>query len=56
MANIENLNAEFIKMGFSKEIRLAKLNEIAIYQIELLVNTTNLKDLGDTVNNTKLLK
>jgi KilA-N domain len=56
MANIENLNAEFIKMGFSKEVRLTKLNEIAIYQIELLVNTSNMKILGDLGNNTKLLE
>ena len=37
LANLENLNAEFIKMGFPKEDRLRKLNDVAIYQMELLV-------------------
>ena len=37
LANLENLNAEFIKMKNSKEERLRKLNDIAIYQIQLLV-------------------
>lgn len=39
LANIENLNAQFIKMGLSKEDRLLQLNEIAIHQIELLTNS-----------------
>ena len=38
LANLENLNAEFIKMGFAKEERVTKLNDIAIYQMQLLVN------------------
>jgi hypothetical protein len=37
LSNLENLNAEFIKMGFSKEDRLRKLNDVAIYQMQLLV-------------------
>jgi KilA-N domain len=37
LANLENLNAEFIKMGFPKEERLRKLNDVAIYQMQLLV-------------------
>jgi hypothetical protein len=37
LANLENLNAEFIKMGFPKEERLIKLNDVAIYQMQLLV-------------------
>ncbi len=37
LANLENLNAEFIKMGFPKEDRLRKLNDVAIYQMQLLV-------------------
>lgn len=39
LANIENLNAQFIKMGLSKEDRLLQLNEISIYQIQLLTNS-----------------
>ncbi len=37
LANLENLNAEFIKMSFPKEERLRKLNDVAIYQMQLLV-------------------
>lgn len=38
LANLETHNAEFIKDGLSQEERLQKLNEIAIYQMQLLVN------------------
>lgn len=55
LANLENLNAEFIKMGFSKQERLAKLNDIAIYQMQLLVNKTNLGILRSGENATQLL-
>lgn len=47
LANMENLNAEFIKMGISKEERLIKLNDVAIYQMQLLVGTLNLGLLKD---------
>jgi hypothetical protein len=47
LANIENLNAEFIKMGISKADRLTKLNDVAIYQMELLVDSNvNLSKRG----------
>jgi KilA-N domain len=45
LANLENLNAEFIKMSLSKEARLLKLNTIAIHQMELLVDSINLNAL-----------
>jgi hypothetical protein len=50
LSNLENLNAEFIKMGFSKQERLTKLNAIAIYQMELLVESLSVKTLksGET--------
>ncbi len=38
LANLETHNAEFIKDGLSQDERLEKLNEIAIYQMQLLVN------------------
>ncbi len=41
LSNMENLNAEFIKMGISKEDRLTKLNDVAIYQMQLLVGTAH---------------
>ena len=50
LANLENLNAEFIKMGFEKHIRLSKLNDVAIYQMQLLVEMPTLSNLpsGDS--------
>lgn len=47
LANLENLNAEFIRQGFSKEQRLERLNEIAIYQMQLLVSVPGFKGLGE---------
>lgn len=41
LSNMENLNAEFIKMGISKQDRLTKLNDVAIYQMQLLVGTSS---------------
>ena len=38
LANLETHNAEFIKDGLSQDERVEKLNEIAIYQMRLLVN------------------
>ena len=55
MANLESMNAEFIKMGFSKQERLTKLNDIAIYQMQLLVNKSNLGILKSGENDTQLL-
>jgi hypothetical protein len=39
LANIESLNAEFIKLDIDREERLKMLNETAIHQIGLLVKT-----------------
>lgn len=47
LANLENLNAEFIKQGLSKDERLRRLNEIAIYQMELLLDRAAVKQLSD---------
>jgi KilA-N domain len=55
MANLENLNAEFIKMGLSKEERVIKLNEVAIYQMQLLVNMPNSNFLENQGDKTQLL-
>jgi hypothetical protein len=41
LANIENLNAEFIKQGMNAQDRLQRLNEIAIYQMNLLTTVQN---------------
>ena len=37
LANLENLNAEFIRQGLSQDDRLTRLNDIAIHQIQILV-------------------
>lgn len=52
LANLENLNANFIKDGLSKEERLLKLNKEAIYQLTTFENNSNIKKLED---NKKLL-
>lgn len=45
LANLENLNAEFIKQGLAQKDRLTRLNEIAIHQMELLMNVPMIKGL-----------
>lgn len=45
--NLENINAEFIKMGISQSERLIKLNEIARNQMELVVNNKSFEKLND---------
>ena len=55
LANLENLNAEFIKMGFTKQERVTKLNDIAIYQMQLLVNMPTLNLLKNDENQPKRL-
>ena len=56
LANLENLNAEFIKMGFTKQERVTKLNDIAIYQMQLLINMPTLNLLKNDENKTKRLE
>lgn len=43
--NLENSNAEFIKLGLKQSERLIKLNESARSQMELLKNNKNIKVL-----------
>ena len=45
LVNLENLNAHFIKDGLAKDERLVKLNEIAIYQLQLLSVPKGLQDV-----------
>jgi hypothetical protein len=45
LANLENLNAHLIKEGLPQEERLSKLNEVAIYQMELLSDSKVLGSL-----------
>jgi len=45
LANLESHNAQLIRDGFSQDERLHKLNEIAIYQLELLTNPDFVKQL-----------
>ncbi|GAB6173580.1 KilA-N domain-containing protein [Paradesulfitobacterium aromaticivorans] len=45
LANLENLNAEFIKQGLSQRERLLKLNEIAIEQLRSLIDNPSVKNL-----------
>lgn len=45
LANLENLNALFIKEGMKQSERLAKLNRIAIEQMKLLTDDNRIKQL-----------
>ena len=45
LANLESLNAEFIKMGMTQKERLLKLNETAISQMKLLLENSSMKKL-----------
>ena len=47
LANIEGLNAEFIRMELSQGDRLKRLNEIAIRQMQILTATPALKQLKE---------
>ena len=45
LSNLENINAEFIKIGLTQDERLERLNEIAIYQIQVLTVPDDIKNL-----------
>lgn len=45
LANIEAMNAEFIRMEFPQSERLKKLNEIAINQLRILTQHTGMHKL-----------
>ena len=47
LANLESLNAEFIKMGLPQSERLVKLNQTAISQMKSLALNTNIKKLKE---------
>ncbi|MBP7167949.1 MAG: KilA-N domain-containing protein [Bacteroidia bacterium] len=47
LANLESLNAEFIRMGLIQKDRLLRLNKTAINQIKSLTNNKHLKSFKD---------
>jgi KilA-N domain len=47
LANLENLNALFINEGLSQEIRLERLNQIAIQQMRILTSDSGMKRLEE---------
>ena len=57
LSNLENINAELIKMGIPQSERLVRLNETAKKQTELLKNNKSLKNLEyiESKNNKQLL-
>lgn len=46
LANLESMNAEFIRMNLPQAERLKKLNQIAIQQLKSLTANPNIKKLG----------
>jgi hypothetical protein len=47
LANMESLNAEFIRMKLTQGERLKKLNQAAIKQLKSLTGNSNIKRIGD---------
>ncbi len=47
LANLESLNAEFIKMGLQQSERLVKLNQTAIHQMKSLTYNSTIKKLKE---------
>lgn len=47
LANLEGLNAEFIRQGLSQGERLLKLNDIAIIQMRSILNNPSVKKLDE---------
>jgi hypothetical protein len=47
LANLESMNAEFIRMGLPQSERLRKLNAIAIQQLKSLTANPKVKKLND---------
>ncbi|MFH1961208.1 MAG: KilA-N domain-containing protein, partial [Patescibacteria group bacterium] len=47
LANLESINAEFIRQGLPQSKRLIMLNEIAIIQIKSLVDISSIKKLKE---------
>lgn len=45
LANIESINAEFIRMNLPQHERLIQLNQIAVAQLQSLLNNPNAKPL-----------
>jgi len=45
LANLESLNAEYIRQEISQTERLLKLNEIAIIQMQSLLGNSSVKKL-----------
>jgi hypothetical protein len=48
LANLEAINAELLREGLGQHERAAKLNEIAIYQMQILSNLPTLKQLPNS--------
>jgi len=46
LSNLESINAMLIQQDIEQNIRLLKLNEIAISQMKSLINTTELKNIS----------
>lgn len=47
MANLENMNANFIENGLSQKQRLIELNKIARTQLKALLDNKSVKKLAD---------
>ena len=56
LKNLENINAELIKMKIPQRERLVRLNDIAKKQMNLLINNKSLENLQYNENKLNLEK
>jgi KilA-N domain len=47
LANLENINAEYLRLGFAETDRIRLLNEVAIYQLQLILQMPALPQIGE---------
>jgi hypothetical protein len=47
LSNLESLNSELIKMSFARDERLQKLNDAAIYQMKIIIQSAAFQYLDD---------
>lgn len=51
LANLENLNSEYIKAGIEQKERLVNLNRVAIEQMKMLSNQKTIDELTNPKKN-----
>lgn len=50
LSNLESINAMLIKDGIPMETRIGKLNEIAIYQMNILLSDSRVENIDEEIS------